>query len=162
MIIQPINNIITKVSRKLTLRIVLIVPFVLQITGAVALVGYLSFKNGQEAVNEVASQLRIEISDRTADRIRTYLKTPHQVNLTNVNAVGLGQLDIKNTKSLETQFLKQIPVFDSLNRIAFTNPQGGLISSGNDERGLTVALTEKCSSISQIMMRQSDLFIKLP
>ncbi|GET38139.1 PAS domain S-box protein [Microseira wollei] len=142
MIIQPISNIIAKVSRKATLRIVLIVPFVLQITGTVALVGYLSFKNGQEAVNDVASQLRREISDRTSDRIINYLKTPQQINLNNVNAVDLGQVDIKNPKNLELHFLKQIQAFDSLTRIAFSNPQGGLISSGNDERGLTVTLTE--------------------
>ncbi|HAX75677.1 MAG TPA: hypothetical protein DCY88_07555 [Cyanobacteria bacterium UBA11372] len=142
MILQPIKKIIGQVSRKATLRIVLIVPFVLQITGAVALVGYLSFKNGQEAVNEVGFKLQIEISDRTSDRIINYLKTPHLINLTNVNAVHLGQVDIKNPKSLEGHFVKQIQAFDSLTIIAFSNPQGGLISSGNDERGLTVALTE--------------------
>jgi PAS domain S-box-containing protein len=142
MILQRINKIITKVSRKATLRIVLIVPFVMQITGAVALVGYLSFKNGQEAVNDVASQLRREISDRTSERIINYLKTPQQINLNNVNAVALGQVDIKNPKNLERHFLKQIQAFDSLTIIAFSNPQGGLISSGNDERGLTVTLTE--------------------
>ena len=142
MLFQPFKNIIAKVSRKATLRSVLIVPFVVQITGTVALVGYISYKNGQRAVNDVASQLCREISDRAADRVITYLKTPHQINLTNANAIRLGQLDIKNPKSLERHFLKQIQAFDSLSRIYFSNIQGGLISSGNDERGLTVALTD--------------------
>ena len=81
------------------LRTVLIVPFVLQIVGTVGLVGYLSYKNGQQAVNEVASQLLREISDRTADHISTYLKTPHLINSTNADAIRLGQLDIKNSKT---------------------------------------------------------------
>ena len=53
-----------KVNKTLPLQLVLVVPFVLQIFGAVGLVGYLSFKNGQKAVNDVAIQLRQEMSDR--------------------------------------------------------------------------------------------------
>ena len=64
MLIQSLNRVVAKVSGKATLRTVLIVPFVLQIVGAVGLVGYLSWRNGQQAVNDVASKLRREISDR--------------------------------------------------------------------------------------------------
>jgi diguanylate cyclase (GGDEF)-like protein len=39
------------------LRLILVVPFVLQIFGAVGLVGYLSFQNGQQAVNELVQRL---------------------------------------------------------------------------------------------------------
>ena len=53
-----------KVNKTLPLQLVLVVPFVLQIFGAVGLVGYLSFKNGQKAINDVAIQLRQEMSDR--------------------------------------------------------------------------------------------------
>ncbi len=53
-------------TRKLPLRFVLIVPFVLQIFAAVGLVGWLSFRNGREAVNEVASQLRSENQSKIA------------------------------------------------------------------------------------------------
>ncbi|MFB2917060.1 ATP-binding protein [Aerosakkonema funiforme] len=140
--IHTLNRVVSKVSGKATLQTILIVPFVVQIVGAVGLVGYLSFKNGQQAVNDVASQLRREISDRTFDRISTYLTTPHPINLTNANAIRLGQLDINNPQALQRHFLKQIQVFNSLSRIYFSNPQGGLVSVGNDERGLTVASTE--------------------
>ncbi len=133
---------VVKIAGKVPLRIVLIVPFVLQIFGTVGLVGYLSLRNGQKAVNDVAFQLRSEISNRTSEQIRTYLTTPHLINLTNADAIRLGQLNTKNPQSLERHFLKQIQVFNSLSRIYFSNPQGGLISVGNDERGLTVAFTE--------------------
>ncbi|MFB8789949.1 MAG: PAS domain S-box protein [Potamolinea sp.] len=146
MLIQPLKRILSNVAGKTPLRTVLIVPFVLQIVGAVGLVGYLSFRNGQQAVNDVASQLRGELSDRTSDRIKTYLTTPHLINLTNADAIRLGQLNIKNPKALERHFFKQIQVFNSLSRIYFSNPQGGLISVGNDERGLTVAFTENFAS----------------
>ena len=46
------------------LRLVLIVPFIVIIVCAVGLTGYLSFQNGQRAVNDVATQLRQEITHR--------------------------------------------------------------------------------------------------
>ncbi|HAJ62390.1 MAG TPA: hypothetical protein DCP31_26685 [Cyanobacteria bacterium UBA8543] len=139
---MPIHRLLATVVGKVPLRTVLIVPFVLQIVGTVGLVGYLSWRNGQQAVNEVASRYRSEISDRTSERISTYLRTPHLINSTNADAIRLGQLDIKNPKTLERHFLKQIKVFNSLSKISFSNSQGGFISAGNDERGSTVALTE--------------------
>ncbi|MGB8689743.1 MAG: hypothetical protein WCD53_20730 [Microcoleus sp.] len=52
---------VVQVLEKPPLGVVLIVPFVLQIVGAVGLVGYLSFRNGQKAVNNLASQLMSEV-----------------------------------------------------------------------------------------------------
>ncbi|MEN9871125.1 MAG: hypothetical protein RLZZ171_2113, partial [Cyanobacteriota bacterium] len=45
------------------LRLVLVLPFVLQIVAAVGLVGYLSFKNGQESVDDLADRLMDQSSD---------------------------------------------------------------------------------------------------
>ncbi|WP_421656041.1 hypothetical protein [Leptothermofonsia sp. ETS-13] len=42
---------------KFRLRTTLVLPFVLQIMTAVGLVGYLSFRNGQQAVNDLIIQL---------------------------------------------------------------------------------------------------------
>ena len=47
--IKSVTRPVSKVSGKIPLRILLVVPFVLQIFGAVGLVGYLSFKNGQKS-----------------------------------------------------------------------------------------------------------------
>ncbi|TAG55098.1 MAG: hypothetical protein EAZ28_23400 [Oscillatoriales cyanobacterium] len=55
-------SIFNKLIGSAPLRAVLIVPFVLQIMGAVGIVGYLSFRNGQKAVNDLASQLRTDCS----------------------------------------------------------------------------------------------------
>ena len=52
-----------KASQKfkgISLRLILVLPFILQIVGAVGLVGYLSFKNGEEAVKDLANQLMVE------------------------------------------------------------------------------------------------------
>ena len=65
---------------KFGLRATLVVPFVLQIFVAVGLVGYLSFRNGQKAVNNVASQLRREVAARVQVHLTSYLAKPHLID----------------------------------------------------------------------------------
>jgi PAS domain S-box-containing protein len=69
MAIYPLNRPVAKLFSKLPLRAVLIVPFVLQTVSAVALVSFLSFKSGQEAVEDVAHQLIEQVGERISDRL---------------------------------------------------------------------------------------------
>jgi hypothetical protein len=51
-------------------------PFVIQIVWIVGLVGYLSFRNGQQAVDNVAHQLRGGVTARIKEHLRTFLIHP--------------------------------------------------------------------------------------
>jgi CHASE1-domain containing sensor protein len=73
--------------RSLPLRFVLIVPFLLQIFAAVGLVGYLSFRNGQESTNRLARQLMQQIDDRVDQHLTSYLAVPQQLNQINADVV---------------------------------------------------------------------------
>ena len=64
-----------KRTYKLPLRGILVVPFVLQIVMAVGLTGWLSLRNSQKAVNDVAGQLRDETTSRIVQHLNDYLKT---------------------------------------------------------------------------------------
>lgn len=46
-----------KASLKFRLRTTLLVPFLIPIMASTALVGWLSFRNGQQAVNNLVNQL---------------------------------------------------------------------------------------------------------
>lgn len=127
---------------KIPLHFVMISPFVLQTLGTVALVGYFSYQSGQKAIEDLAYQLMQQVGDRTDSYLSNYVKTPHLVNRLNADAIRLGELDITNPTRLERHFLQQIQAFDSVSRIHFSNVQGGYISTGNDERGLTLATTD--------------------
>ncbi|MEG4043755.1 ATP-binding protein [Microcoleus sp. Pol17_C1] len=67
--IYHFNRLTAKFFSKLPLRTVLIVPFVLQTVSVVGLVGYLSFKSGQESVEDVAHQLIEQVGERISDRL---------------------------------------------------------------------------------------------
>ncbi len=103
-----------KTVRSRTLRTVLIVPFVLQIFATVGLVGYLSFKNGQKAVNEIADRLMAEVGSRVEQNLGTYLTVPHQVNQINATAIELGTLNLQDLPILQRHFWRQLQIFDTL------------------------------------------------
>lgn len=117
---MPLRHFLTKLSSKVPLRAVLIVPFVLQIVAAVGLTGYLSLRNGQTAVNQVADELRREITNRIEERLRSYLDVPAQVNQFNVDMIEQGLLDVSDLSQLDGYLLRQIQQFDQLTSIAIT------------------------------------------
>ncbi len=99
-------------TRKVSLRFILVVPFVLQIFAAVGLTGWMSLQNGQKAVNELADQLRIEASNRIATHLDKYLTTPKQINQVNLIAIDLGLLDLNDLKKTGQFFSRQMQIFN--------------------------------------------------
>jgi len=112
---KPLLPWITQNSQKVPLRLALVVPFLLQISAAVGLTGYLSFRNGEKAINEVAQELRVEIGDNIYQTLRYYLEAPQTINRVNVNAIRLNQLNLQDTGSLTRQFWNQRFLLDSVN-----------------------------------------------
>ncbi|MEJ6482065.1 ATP-binding protein [Nostoc punctiforme UO1] len=94
------------------LQIVLVVPFLIQIFAAVSLVGYLSFKNGQRAVNDLAEQLIDRTSEVVDEHLKSYLSIPQTLNQINANAIGRGILDVRDRKTLGKYFWDQMQAYD--------------------------------------------------
>ena len=107
----------------------LIAPFISLIFIAMGLTGYLSFRNGQAAVHNVAGQLCHEITARIAEHLRPFLAVPHQVNQINENAIRQELLDINAPELLERYFWEQIQTFDSLTSVYFGNKKEALAKS---------------------------------
>jgi signal transduction histidine kinase/CheY-like chemotaxis protein len=128
--------------KRIPLRLVVIAPLIALMLGTAVLVGYLSYQSGRQAVKDLAHQLLAEVGERVNHYLHRYVETPHLVNRLNANAILLNQIDISDRQSLERHFVQQIQTFDSVSRIHFSNPEGGYIAIGNDERGLTIATTE--------------------
>ncbi len=116
------------VRKRIPLRTVLVVPFVLQIVGIVGIVEYLSFKNSREAVGEVVSQLRSEISDRIEQHLSDYLEKPHLINQNNLLSHQIGLLNLNSRDALAQQFWEQRKVYD-VNAVYFGNSRGGYVGA---------------------------------
>ncbi|MBD2186453.1 methyl-accepting chemotaxis protein, partial [Aerosakkonema funiforme] len=118
------NYLVTKSSRKIPLRAALIVPFVLQTTAVVGLIGYISFKNGQKAINNVAAQLRNELNTRIENQIKANVEIPPKIVQLNANALSRGEIDIINGKG-EQRFWEQVKLFPSISYTYCGSQQGG-------------------------------------
>ena len=135
---------ISKTKRKIPLYLVLVVPFVLQIFAAVGLTGWLSLRNGQKDVNDLATQLRKEVTGRILQHVTTYMETPQIVAQINADAVRLGQLNLQDSGSLERHFWHQMQLFKSLRPIAFGNEQGEIRSVDRlDDGTLVIRVVDK-------------------
>ncbi len=113
--------------RKTSLRIVFVVPIVLQIMVAVGLTGWLSLRNGQKAVNNVAGQLLSEVTTRVDEHLESYLKIPPFINQINRDAIRLNNLDIDNLINWQPYLFKQIKLFNQVSTIGFGSEKGEAI-----------------------------------
>jgi PAS domain S-box-containing protein len=95
---------------RLSLRVIFIGTVISQLVVAVGLVGYLSFRNGQKAVNDLASQLRRELSARIERELQGYFDTPHDINRLNADAFARGDLDVVTGSHGESQLYQQMVV----------------------------------------------------
>ncbi|TAF07615.1 MAG: response regulator [Nostocales cyanobacterium] len=120
-------TLLTHWFQKIPLKLLLVLPFVLLIAIAVGVTGYLSFTSGQEAVANLAVQVIERTDKQVKSRLDQYLSTPHLINQLNLNAVKLGQLNIKDLDQVQHQFWEQIKLFDSVTVILYGDEQGNSI-----------------------------------
>ncbi len=105
--------------QKVPLSLVLIVPFVLQIFSAVGLVGYLSFKNGQKAVNSLAINLSNEIGGRVDQHLTSYLALPPQLASNALYLLESGMLELRDFKSAEQYLWKRAQNYPNIAFIGY-------------------------------------------
>lgn len=156
MFIQTLRSFPGKLARRQKLRTVLVVPFVLQVCGAVGLVGYLSFQNGQRSIESLAQQLTDEVEVHIAERTQTYLAAPHAVNQLNQHALDLGQLKANTLNTMERHFWRQIQVFDRISYIQFGTPEGEFVGlAANDDGSFTYQVTEYSGDLQTYSIKQN-------
>ncbi|MEG3850528.1 SpoIIE family protein phosphatase [Microcoleus sp. herbarium19] len=127
---------------KFSLRTALVVPFVLQIVAAVGLVGYLSFRNGQKAVTDLADQLMTLVSDDTDRYLDNYLSIPHRINQVNIDAIDTGLLNLNDLDIAGRYFWKQMQGFDHLGMISYGLADGRFAGAGAVIPGKGVTIHE--------------------
>lgn len=120
------------VKVKFPLRTVLLVPFLIQIICISGLVGYISYRNGQKAVNEVAGRLHYEINARINEYLNDFIETPVQIIRNNSIAISHGFIGYQNQPLLEHYFWEQIQIYRSVSSIYFGNTAGGIANSGRE------------------------------
>lgn len=123
------------ILKEIPLRLVLIVPFVLQIVGAVGLVGYLSYYTGEKVVENMAKQLVAEISDHIDQNLDDYLEHPIQTSENNAALIKLGILNYQNLAAVKSYFWQQLQIVDQIDNIAIATEQNRFFAVAKQEDG---------------------------
>ncbi|MEL6912721.1 MAG: hypothetical protein AAFO85_21390 [Cyanobacteria bacterium J06598_4] len=119
--------------RNLSLQSIITFPFLLQIFVTVSLVGYFSWRNGEQAVNNVTSQLRSEVTTGVKQHLESYLETPQLIVRLKQNSISNEQLDAADFSLMQQDFWSTIRLFDSVRAIYLGNDQGKFIYSKREE-----------------------------
>lgn len=128
--------------RRVPLRWVLVVPFVLQLFAAVGLTGYLSLRNGREAVNDLAKRLQQEVVSRVDRRLDSYLALPHQILQLNLDAIERGLLDLQDIESTGRYFWKQSQVFPQFSFTGYYLQDNTGAGAGRWFKGYDIVITQ--------------------
>ena len=122
--LSSLLNRLTKSYRNLSLQNIITVPFLLQIFVTVSLVGYFSWRNGEQAVNDVTSQLRSEVTAGVEQHLENYLKTPHLIVKLKQNSIKTGQLNINDFLAIQQDFWLTLRLFDTVRAIYIGDDTG--------------------------------------
>jgi signal transduction histidine kinase len=129
-------------SRNISLPVILVGPFVLQIFAIVGLVGYLSFRNGQRSIDDLAQQLQQEVGIRIDQHLDTYLALPHQINEMNRDAIEQGLLNPKDIKSSGRYFWKQSQVFKQFSYTGYSLSNQAGAGAGRWLKGHDIVISQ--------------------
>jgi signal transduction histidine kinase/DNA-binding NarL/FixJ family response regulator len=115
-----------KKIQSMPLKWLLIIPFILQIIGAVGLVGYLSYHSGEQAVEKLADKLMNQTSHRIEQHLNSFLGKAQEINKTNVDAFESGIIDLNNFTAIGKYFYKQARTFN-FTTLGFSKDNGTYI-----------------------------------
>lgn len=114
---------------QIPLKGVLTLPFLLQLLGAVSLVGYLSWRNGQQAICDLAGSLMWEVSNRIEAELGDQVGRAAEINRLNAEAIAQDMLNLNDPINLSRYFLAQMQTFPGLTAIYWSTEAGEYIGA---------------------------------
>ncbi len=108
------SQLLKETLSKTSLRVIFTLPFVIEIFIIVSLVGFLSYQNAKEAVNDVATQLREKTRLDVEKYIDQQLSALLLVNKLNANAIKRGDLSLNlrtDSKKIDPYLVQMMQSF---------------------------------------------------
>ncbi|MEM6445593.1 MAG: diguanylate cyclase [Cyanobacteria bacterium P01_D01_bin.123] len=134
----------------ITLRFALVVPFALPIVAIVILTGWFSFRSGQNAVDDVATQLSQRVTESVENRVRAFADEPHVFLQINRAAVQTQNLDLQEFSSLERYFWQQVQLVASVNSFYYGDIEGNFILTRVNEVAQTYVRDPSTAPLREI------------
>ncbi|WP_404785754.1 ATP-binding protein [Altericista sp. CCNU0014] len=146
----------TQARQKVPLRFILVVPYVVQLAAAVSLVGWLSFQQGQNAVKQVAAQLRLGLVRQIGHHLEDMLTEPTQINQINLAVTEIGALKFDDSDRLGRLFHRQLQTFPHVGYINYATERNHFIGAERQSDGKIVLLQSRQDDPTRFLNYQLD------
>lgn len=123
---------------KIPLSSVIIVPFLVSTFGIVGLIGWLSFRNGHDAIKQLSYQLLSKGTEQVQTRLHAYLELPDTINKLNSHSIDLGQINFADEQNAQKHFWKQLQSFPQISNIYMATISGQYIGARRIQNKLAV------------------------
>lgn len=132
--LSSLNALNDRLTRsKLPLKVVLVVPLLVQALVIIGVVGYFSFRDGRSTAVMMLRDLGESTADQVHDHIDYhYLETPLDVNEIAANLMTSGHLPTDDPEVLGRYFWHQLRTQDSLQFLYFATARGSYVGAARD------------------------------
>lgn len=141
MLLSLKNNHQKTQKQGISLRLLLVTPFVIQIFAAVGITGYLALRNGQQSVSNLASQLTNKASHLVNQHLDSYLNIPPKINQINIDAIDIGLLNLQDFQKSGRYFWKQMQSY-KVSAIGYALTNGDFIGANYVKEGSEIIIEE--------------------
>ena len=129
---------LAKAVGKTQLRLILIVPFVLQILVILGITGFLSYRSSIQAVDDLATELVNAITARIELHVQNYLAIPQIYHQLNQTVIDSDRLELSNAEVMSQYFWRQVQLSDAVSSIYFGDVEGNFVGVQQRTTGETV------------------------
>ncbi|MGP1384089.1 MAG: response regulator [Thainema sp.] len=125
-------------DRATSLQVILVLSFGAQVFAAVSITGWLSFRHGQQAVNDLAVNLSREVTDRIEQQIQSDLDRRQQLLAITAATIESGDLSVTDQEQLRHYFWHQLAIAPLISSIYYGSETGDFVgvqrrSDSNEE-----------------------------
>ncbi|MGB3616329.1 MAG: diguanylate cyclase [Elainellaceae cyanobacterium] len=150
----------------LPLRLLIMLPVLLQIVAIAVFAGYLMLRSGRQTIALMAGHLIEESSSRVTQQLDAYLQSAQQVNQDHVAALKAGVLDLQALDQLHRYLIFELQQHNDLTTLIFVTPGGDVrgvhrIEPGQIMSGFTELTTTDLPFEAAIATPQSPTELNL-
>jgi signal transduction histidine kinase len=116
-------------KRQASLRLILLVPFILQTAAAVGITGYLSWRSSQNSLNDLILRLQKSSTRQVEQNLNTYLHTPKQLAQTTADAFASGLLKPEDLEGIGRHLHSQAKHY-KVGYSSFASFSGSYVAAG--------------------------------
>lgn len=128
---------------RLPLKVLLIIPFCIEVSLAIGLTAYWSIQNGQQAVHRLISHIEDEAIEHLSLNLMAGLRDPQQINAMNAQLMARDVINSQDLQAITQQLWNTMRIHQGLTYINFASPQGLFVGIERLENGdLALEITD--------------------